>query len=134
MKPTGTCFDDINQIFIALWSGVSQDENEYLICHGICEFPFTGEKYAHAWIELNDFCYEMCVAEDGGEMICKLEIWDFFEKKGVKKHWIYSPRDALEMCKKHKNVGPWEMEALKLCSDYTEDMTVKGCRKHLIES
>lgn len=126
-KPTGTCFDDVNDVLYSLKSKLKEKFKPELcfIVHSLCKWKDDGKLFAHAWVEYDNLHYEVKLV--GG----KPEIFTFtrdFDGHAytVAKRTDYTLWEALEIALTHEDsTGPWKEEYRKHCKDYKDS----GIRK-----
>ena len=118
--PTGSCFDDIVDLMIALTvanKGPFTEKTMPFIVHGI-QLLDTGKKAAHAWLEYRGRCYDMRIFYDKRTII-NYSKKDFYKKLKIIDKTRYTPQACKEMVRLHGDTtGPWEQKYKELTRDY----------------
>lgn len=117
--PTQHCFDDALD-FIAERVKAEPTHawrTDLILVHGICLIPNgprLGERFAHAWVEENDLCWDAGIV-NGEQVYYSMFHEAFYLILKVQETTRYTIKEAWIENKKANNYGPWLPEYLELC-------------------
>lgn len=112
LRPTGTCFDDaIDLIEAIVLADYDPRWRERLrLAHGICQIPGTGQRFAHAWVEIDGKeCWQDALLK-GIRCTISKDKADFYKDLRVQVVTLYTLEEmALENLRSN-HYGPWKPE------------------------
>jgi hypothetical protein len=120
LKPTGKCFDDVNDLIINIKmnEGKKFDYRLMRIVHALCQFNHSGHKFAHAWVKYKNENYEIKIHGDERVMTCFHE--SLYEREfQILQRSEYTLEKARKIsAKAGYSTGPWEHKYKKYCRDF----------------
>lgn len=117
--PTGTCFEDVTQMFIKMLGEDMDrvDDPEFCMVHGICLME-DGSQYAHAWIEEGEFAWFSGIL-NGDEVFCQTLKSEFHSETRVVEFTRYTYWDCARVARQNYDMPPpWEHRYRRLCKDF----------------
>lgn len=118
IQPTHRCFDDAVDYIKERISEfpTSAMMKALTLVHGIAVGD-TGIRYAHAWVEENNVCWDAGIL-DGHRIWYSVRREEFYKVRHIERFTAYTVREAVEMEQKTGvTCGPWDREYLALCSN-----------------
>ena len=111
IHPTGTCFDDMADLFARFVN--KNDCDELFLCHGVIVLD-DGRRAAHAWIEKGQLVYQ-CGMVNGHRAFYSGKPEEIRMK--VIEKTCYSLEWISENLSREDRSGPWEERYARLCVD-----------------
>ncbi len=120
--PTGHCFDDALELIseLVMEKPARAHDATLLLVHGIAVGDGNGvpkgHRYAHAWVEDGDLCWDGGLV-DGQRIYYAVKRTEWYAARRIVHTTRYSVEQACRENFRSGHYGPWRREYRALCND-----------------